>query len=346
MKRGVASRSAGTALLTSAIVLYGLPTLPANATSPGTPEAIGTAHGVASLTAALDTIADHPALATKLPLTDRSPADILGFPTLFTRTLGVDMAGFDGDYGDLASAIAGASESGITYTVPGGVTVNGDVATFTIHVEAHKTQNVPISYVRPGSDPDAANPRPAIAVHGTDTTGNGTVPVGMTLTADLPLTMDKSVLAADGVTLDVPHALTLDPAATHLTLATDSGSSANALSFTSRYGFTDVTVTGAAAYSIGGSTVFTDPDASGAVTQEEWANTLLPDWAAFTLADPAGTTKSVDVALTFASSLLPSGTSGGTITYADAGAPTYVDLTTLNPSATAPSTPTVSLANL
>jgi len=346
MKRGVASRSAVTVLLSSAVVLYGLPSLPATAASPGTPEAIGTAHGVASLTAALDTMADHPAFATKLPLTDRSPADILGFPTLFTRTLGLDMAAFDGDYADLKNAIEAASETGVTYTVPGGITESGDVATFTIHAVVHKTQNVPISYVRPGSDPDAANPRPAISVHGTDTAGVGTVPVGMTLTADLPLRMDKAVLAADGVTIDVPNALTLDPTATTLTLATDANSSRTGLSFTSRYGFTDVTVTGRAAYDLAGSTVFTDPDASGAVTQDEWTNTLLPDWAAFSLTDTAGTTPSVDVALTFASSLLPSGTDGGTITYADAGAPTYVDLRPLNPTATAPSAPVVSLANL
>jgi len=285
----VGSRTA-TVLLTSATVLYGLPSIPAYATH-GTPEAIGTAHGVASLAVALDTIADHPAFATKLPLTDRSPADILGFPTLFTRTLGVDMAAFDGDYAALASAIAGASGPGVTYTVPGGVSVTGDVATFTIHAVVHKTQNVPVSYVRPGGAPDEPNPRPAISVHGTDTAGVGTVPVGMTLTADLPLTMDKAVVGSDGTTIDVPHALTLSPSGASLTLATDSGSSRTGLSFTSRYGFTDVTVTGSAAYAIEGATTFSDPDASGAITQDEWSNTLLPDWAAFALTDPDGTTK-------------------------------------------------------
>lgn len=341
----VTSRSTLTVLLASATALYGLPNVPAQA-SHGTPEAIATSRGVATLAVALDAIADHPAFATKLPLTDRSPADILGFPTLFTRTLGVPLSTFDGDYGALATAIAGASGSGVTYTVPGGVTVTGDVATFTIHVVVHKTQNVPISYVRPGGAPDEPNPRPAISVHGTDTTGTGTVPVGMTLTADLPLTMNKAILAADGLTIDTANALTLNPATSSLTLATDSGSSQSALSFASRYGFTDVTVTGRAAYAIEGSTVFSDPDASGAVRQEEWANTLLPDWAAFTLNDPAGSTKSVDVSLTFASTLLPHGTSGGTVTFSDANAPTYVDLRPLNATAAAPTAPAVSLANL
>jgi Ca2+-binding RTX toxin-like protein len=345
MKR-VAARSTGTALLVSAVTLYGLPQLPAQAATPGTPEVRGAAHGVAALAVALDSLADHPAFATKLPLTDRSPADILGFPTLFTRTLGTDMVAFDGGYAGLADAIEDASGSGATYTVPGGVTETGDVATFTVHVVVHGEQDVPISYVRPGGSPDDVNAKPAIAVHGTDTSGTGTVPVGMTLTADLPLRMDRAVLTAGTTTIDVPNALTLDPAGASLTLDTDDDSSETGLSFTARYGFTDVTVTGRAAYEVGGATTFRDPDASGRITLDEWTNTLLNDWAAFALADPAGTTPSADVSLTFASSLLPDGTAGGTVTYADAGAPTYVDLRPLVSTATAPKAPTVNLGNL
>jgi Ca2+-binding RTX toxin-like protein len=345
MRRGVASRSTVTVVLSSAVVLYGLPAFDAAASSPGTPQAIAAAHGVGTLAVALDALADHPAMSTKLPLTDRSPADILGFPTLFTRTLAAPMGAFDGDYADLADAIENASTTGITYTVPGGVTENGDVATFTIHVAAHSSQDVPISYVRPGGAPDEPNPRPAIVVHGTDTAGNGTVSVGMTLTADLPLTMDKGVLAADGTTIDLPNALSLDPANASLSLATDDGSSEDALSFTARYGFTDVTVEGRAAYDITGATTFTDPDANGAVTQDEWAHTLLPDWAAFALTDTSGG-NDVDVALTFDSSLLASGAHGGTITYLDSGAPSYVDLRPLNATAPAPTAPTVALTAL
>ena len=347
MKR-LAARATVTVLLSSATVLYGLPTLGAEALSPGTPEAIGTARGVATFAVAMDELADHPAFATKLPLTDRSPADILGFPTLFTRTLGAPLATFDGDYGDLDDAIENASTTGttnVTYTVPGDVTVTGDVATFTLHAVVRGDQNVPISYVRPGSSPEDAVSRPAISVHGSDTTGTGTVPVGMTLTLDVPFRMDKSVVAADG-TIDVANALSVVPSGMTMTLDTDNDASESALSFTSRYGFTDVTVTGRAAYAIEGATTFTDPDANGFVTADEWTNTLLPDWAAFSLADPEGSTKSVDVALTFASSLLPSGTSGGTVTHTDANAPTYVDLRPIDPSAAAPTAPVVSLANL
>ncbi|HEX8004583.1 MAG TPA: hypothetical protein VF519_18000 [Mycobacteriales bacterium] len=343
MNRRPAGRGA-TVLLSTAIVLYGLPTAGAEALSPGTPEAIGTAHGLATFAVAMDALADHPAFATKLPLTDRSPADILGFPTVFTRTLAGPLAVFDGDYGDLADTIEDASATGVTYTVPGGITTNGDVATFTLHAVVHGEQDVPVSYVRPGGSPDDANPRPAITVHGTDTAGTGTVPVGMTLTLDVPFRMDKSVVAQGTTTIDVPNALSAIPTGATMTLATDVGSSENALSFTSRYGFTDVTVTGRAAYDVTGVTTFTDPDANGYVTQAEWATTLLNDWAAFTLTDPAGS--SVDVALTFGSSLLPSGTSGGTVTYLDTGAPAYPDLRPLAANAAAPKTPTVSLANL
>jgi len=346
MKRHLPARATTSVLLSTAIVLYGLPTAGAEALSPPTPEALNTAAGVATFAVAMDSLADHPAFATKLPLTDRSPADILGFPTLFTRTLVGPLGVFSGGYADLADTIEDASATGVTYTVPGGIAVSGNVATFTLHAVVHGEQDVPISYVRPGGSPDDANPRPAISVHGTDTAGTGTVPVGMTLTLDVPFRMDKGVLQADGTTIDLPHALSVDPAGATMTLATDSGSSEDDLSFTSRYGFTDVTVTGRAAYAIQGATAFSDPDADGRVTADEWTNTLLPDWAAFALTDPDGSTKSVDVALTFASSLLPSGTSGGTVTYADAAAPTYVDLRPLSDTATAPNAPVVSLATL
>ena len=345
MKRPGLPSTAVTALLAGAVVLYGLPAPAASATgSPGTPEAIGTAHGLATFAVAMDALADDPAFATKLPLTDRSPADVLGLTTLFTRTLATPLAAFDGDYADLADTIGDASETGVTYTVPGGVTVNGAVATFTLHAVVHGEQDVPIAYVRPGSAPDDVNPRPAISVHGA--AGTGTVPVGMTLTLDVPFRMDKAVVAADGTTIDVPNALSLDPAAATMTLATDGDSHDDDLSFTGRYGFTEVTVSGRAAYALTGATTFTDPDAAGSVTQAEWTSTLLPDWAAFALTDPPGTTKPVDVALTFDSSLLPSGTHGGTVSYADTGAPTYVDRRAVDSAAPAPNAPVVALQGL
>lgn len=346
MKR-TAARGGLTAFLTTAIALYGLPITGADALNPPTPQALATARvGLQSFTIAMDALADHPAFSTKLPLTDRSPADLLGFPTLFHRTLGAPLSVFSGDYDDLETAIAGASTTGVTYTVPGGITETGDVATFTLHAVVHKTQNVPISYVRPGGSPDEANPLPAIAVHGSDTTtAVGTVPIGMTLTLDVPFRMDKSVVLPGTTTIDTPHAMSLDPAGATMTLDTDAGSSRTGLSFTSRYGFTDVTVTGSASYDINGTTTFNDPDADGAITVDEWVNTLLPDWAAFALTDP-GTPKSVDVSLTFASSLLPSGTTGGTVTFEDANAPTYVDLRPLNTAASPPTAPTVALTNL
>ncbi|HEV2890755.1 MAG TPA: calcium-binding protein [Frankiaceae bacterium] len=343
MTRRLVGRSS-TVLLSTAVLLYGLPLLGAEALSPGTPEAIGTARGLATFAVAMDALADHPAFATKLPLTDRSPADVLGFPTLFTRTLAGPLSTFDGDYGDLDDAIEDASGSGVTYTVPGGIATAGDVATFTLHAVVRGEQDVPISYVRPGGSPDDPNPRPAVTVHGTDTAGTGTVPVGMTLTLDVPFRMDKAVVGDLGI--DLPRAFSAIPNAATMTLATDGDSSETGLSFTSRYGFTDVTVTGRAAYAIQGATTFTDPDADGYVTAAEWATTLLPDWAAFALTDPAGTTPSVDVSLAFGSSLLPAGTSGGTVTYLDAGAPSYVDLRPVSTTASAPSAPVVSLANL
>ena len=308
-RRLVRSTVVGTVV---ALVTSLLTVLPAGAGAPTSPDLATTAAGVASLAGALDQLATDPELATPLPLTERSPAEIIGLPSLLSQSLGTSMVTFVGASADhdtvaeLATFIDGLDQpGGLAFTATSAEGPGGSGTELTIGITGTFSEDVPVVFTRPEGTAEQALELRA----GGD---GGVVPMSFTVDIDLPLVVDLELRLPDA-TLD-PDAVSLSPEGASFTVQGGSGGPAD-VSFASRYGFSEITAAGAADVTVEAAAVIADPDGSGAITRSEWEQTLVAD-----LAPVSFTGGSTDVDLGLTSALLTdAGVTGshGTVSFED-----------------------------
>ena len=243
---------------------------------------------LASLASRLGDLATTPYMSTSLPVTGQAPTDVLGLSTLFSRSIGQAMADFrvaddNESFEDLVVALndAGVAGLGIDATATespagsgkwkvaleiGGATASGDL--YSLYAG------------------ETGTPAEALFIDGTPSPVSGTVPATAEVAGTLTLDVDTTALD------DPAQAVTLDPAS-KLEITVDA--TRDDLGFRSRYGFTDLSVSGSADYHLGVDVAFSDPDGVGGITRGEWQQTLIGDLTSSTVTDDSSAAVDLDL---------------------------------------------------
>ena len=276
-----------TGLLGLSLVVTTTP--PASAADPLTAEAVAARAAVQSLAVTLDALAATPTLQARLPLAGQSVSDVLGLDSTFGSSLGAAAAAFNGSSGTTLSDLVAKLAASDTPRLG----VEASLTNKTITIDLTKRSVTGKAY--------ALHSDETLFLDGTSVAKGSTGVTG-------------AVGGQIKLTVGPDNSVTLDPAGA---LSVELAGAEPALSVPSRYGFTDVTATGSAAYQVSAGFTLVDPDGSGAITSTEWQTTPFAELAPVLV----GGSSKVDLALN--STLVP-GDSDGTVTQNLSGAAAMV----------------------